>query len=240
MPYESADAEIIDPDRYDSAAGWQPKDPYEKQRKLVRKLYPDYGSSPFEVHPANKSAARAGNHTTGPLFGDMWRRGEVAVLFGESGVGKSILAMHIAETIARGKGFADGFAAPRAQPVVYFDFELTDIQFRERYSVQQEKTPANRSLFTSIASVLDTTEERISKEFADHINVAATAQARAVGITILHCVLVAEFIAFLEKLTLIRKTRRYRRVIRRFGCCVRVVVIIRPRTVVITDVLSLI
>ena len=147
MPYDSAEEEIIDLDRYESATGWQPKDPYEKQRKLARKLYPDYGCSPFEVHPANKSAARAGNHTTGPLFGDMWRRGEVAVLFGESGVGKSILAMHIAETIARGKRFAEGFAVPRAQPVVYFDFELTDIQFRERYSVQPGPNPRRRQRY---------------------------------------------------------------------------------------------
>jgi hypothetical protein len=41
-----------------------------------------------------------------PLFDDFWLTGEMAVCFGERGVGKSILAVQIADSIARGKPLA--------------------------------------------------------------------------------------------------------------------------------------
>ena len=56
------------------------------------------------------------------LFGNMWRTGVVALLFGETGVSKSILAMQIAESIARGLpalsvpgAVATGFRHPTAK-----------------------------------------------------------------------------------------------------------------------------
>src|SRR2546430_14470578 len=36
------------------------------------------------------------------LFDEFWREGELAVLFGDTGVGKSVLAMQIGDAIARG------------------------------------------------------------------------------------------------------------------------------------------
>src|SRR5687767_9730595 len=36
------------------------------------------------------------------VFDEFWRRGEVALMFGASGAGKSLLAMQAAEAIARG------------------------------------------------------------------------------------------------------------------------------------------
>ena len=75
-------------------------------------------------------------------FGELWRSGEVAVLFGESGSGKSLLATQIAESIARGRTMihptGEGprllMRPPRPQSVLYFDFERSDEQFTERYS----------------------------------------------------------------------------------------------------------
>ena len=75
----------------------------------------------------------------GQLFGNFWREGEVAILFGESGTGKSILAVQIAESIAR------GLNGKSAQAVLYFDFKSTLAQFLERYSV--ERRPGRRTRY---------------------------------------------------------------------------------------------
>ena len=37
-----------------------------------------------------------------PLFGEFWREGELALLFGAAGTGKSLLAVQLAESLARG------------------------------------------------------------------------------------------------------------------------------------------
>ena len=42
------------------------------------------------------------------LFDEFWREGELTLLFGAGGLGKSVLAMQIAEAIARGRAI-DGF-----------------------------------------------------------------------------------------------------------------------------------
>lgn len=60
-----------------------------------------------------------------PLFYSLWNEGEVACLFADSNVGKSILALQIAETIAE------------KRPVVYYDFEMEDRQLTDRYSVEE-------------------------------------------------------------------------------------------------------
>ncbi len=39
-----------------------------------------------------------------PLFGEMWKEGELAILFADTGCGKSIFAVQLAESIARGVG----------------------------------------------------------------------------------------------------------------------------------------
>jgi archaellum biogenesis ATPase FlaH len=56
------------------------------------------------------------------LFMESWFEGELCILFADSNVGKSILAVQIGATIAK------------TQPVIYFDFELSAKQFEGRYS----------------------------------------------------------------------------------------------------------
>ena len=68
-----------------------------------------------------------------PLFDMFWLEGELTFLFGSTGIGKSILAVQIADAIAKGakiQGF-DGVQTPRR--VCYFDFELSARQFAKRY-----------------------------------------------------------------------------------------------------------
>ncbi len=68
---------------------------------------------------------------------------EVAVLFGPTGLGKSVLAVQIAESLARGVPLAP-FDSPKPgcevppQRVLYLDFELTRLQFAQRYTTTSD------------------------------------------------------------------------------------------------------
>jgi len=72
------------------------------------------------------------------LFGKFWHQGEVCILFADSNLGKSILAVQIADAISKGKGASPFEVEAAAQPVIYCDFELTNKQFEARYSVNYE------------------------------------------------------------------------------------------------------
>jgi hypothetical protein len=72
------------------------------------------------------------------LFGEFWLEGEVSILFADTGKGKSILAVHIAESIARGRGIEPMVNTAPAQTVLYLDFELTAKQFEMRYSADPD------------------------------------------------------------------------------------------------------
>ncbi|MDE6197850.1 MAG: AAA family ATPase [Muribaculaceae bacterium] len=62
-----------------------------------------------------------------PLWMNLWYEGEVCCLFADTNVGKSIYAIQIAEEIAK------------TQPVLYFDFEMSDKQFQMRYTDAETK-----------------------------------------------------------------------------------------------------
>ncbi|MEQ1762490.1 MAG: AAA family ATPase [Pyrinomonadaceae bacterium] len=90
----------------------------------------------FLAKPANAllRAAKGKPREERRLFGDFWLEGEMTVLFGETGCGKSVLAMQIARALTGG---------PRLEPfemdvepgrLGYFDFELSEDQFRKRYT----------------------------------------------------------------------------------------------------------
>lgn len=68
------------------------------------------------------------------LFGEFWFEGEVSVLFADTNVGKSILAVQIADSISRGKNIEGLKLEVDPMKVAYLDFELSDKQFEKRYS----------------------------------------------------------------------------------------------------------
>ena len=73
------------------------------------------------------------------LFDEFWREGELALLFGAAGTGKSVLAMQIADRIARGRGI-DGFEmTAKRQRVLYVDLRLSDRHFNLRYRAETPK-----------------------------------------------------------------------------------------------------
>jgi archaellum biogenesis ATPase FlaH len=73
------------------------------------------------------------------LFGEFWFEGELCILFADTNLGKSILAVQIGNSISKGE-YIKGFKLETSkQPILYFDFELSDKQFENRYSIKFEQ-----------------------------------------------------------------------------------------------------
>lgn len=91
----------------------------------------------FKVKSANKWLGQA---KTRPiprmLFGEFWFEGELCILFADTNLGKSILAVQIANSITKGEYIAGFRLEASSQDAIYFDFELSDKQFENRYSEQ--------------------------------------------------------------------------------------------------------
>jgi predicted ATP-dependent serine protease len=89
----------------------------------------------FNLKPANEWIADVEKRPLQKaLFGDFWLEGELAILFSDTGRGKSTLAVQIAEALARGIRIEPMTEVPPAQKVLYFDFEMSEKQFAARYS----------------------------------------------------------------------------------------------------------
>ena len=81
----------------------------------------------LSIKSANRTLTEA-SMTANPkqLYGEFWFEHEVGCLFADSNVGKSILAIQIAEDIAK-----------TGEIVLYFDFELSEKQFQLRFTDEQ-------------------------------------------------------------------------------------------------------
>lgn len=70
------------------------------------------------------------------LIDDLLLEGELAIVFGGTGEGKTGFAVHCGNDIASGKSTTGLEIGAGPQPVLYFDFELSDTQHARRYSVE--------------------------------------------------------------------------------------------------------
>ncbi|MBJ6111779.1 AAA family ATPase [Hymenobacter sp. BT523] len=68
-----------------------------------------------------------------PLFGTLWETPGIAILAGDTGVGKSILAVHVAHLVSSPTPELLGLPSEAMESVLYYDFELTDRQFAKRF-----------------------------------------------------------------------------------------------------------
>jgi len=68
------------------------------------------------------------------LFGELWFEGELCILFADTNLGKSILAVQIGNSISSGISTCGMDLQAKHQPVIYVDFELSDKQLECRYS----------------------------------------------------------------------------------------------------------
>lgn len=90
----------------------------------------------FKVKTANKWIEQAKTRPIPKmLFGKLWFENELCILFADTNLGKSILAVQIGNSISKGE-YINGFVLEAVkQPILYFDFELSDKQFENRYSI---------------------------------------------------------------------------------------------------------
>jgi len=72
------------------------------------------------------------------LFGELWHQHELCMMFADTNIGKSVLAVQIGESIARGQGVGPFACQAEPERVAYFDFELTRSQFLMRCSKDKE------------------------------------------------------------------------------------------------------
>jgi archaellum biogenesis ATPase FlaH len=93
----------------------------------------------FLVRTANRCIEQAKNRPIPKmLFGEFWSEGELCILFAESGLGKSILAVQIGNSNSKGEQISGFKLEAPAQTVLYFDFELNDKMFEKRYSIEYQ------------------------------------------------------------------------------------------------------
>ena len=144
LPERDPVQELLSGD-YASAIGWDPEAEADRRRhaaieKHRREHGPEYvDSSIFTWGDAADIFDREAVPAPGPLelFGPLVRECELTVLFGEAGCGKSMLAMQIADAVARGADAIENDKLRNAAGpmlVMYLDFEMTRGQIAERYS----------------------------------------------------------------------------------------------------------
>jgi RecA-family ATPase len=94
----------------------------------------------FKVRTANKCIEDAKSRPIPKmLFGELWFENELCILFADTNLGKSILAVQIGNSISKGQ-YIHGFKLEaEKQSILYFDFELSDKQFENRYSIDFEQ-----------------------------------------------------------------------------------------------------
>lgn len=68
------------------------------------------------------------------LFSELWFENELCILFSDTNLGKSALAIQIANSLSKGFSIYGFKLEVLPQKVLYFDFELSDKQLEKRYS----------------------------------------------------------------------------------------------------------
>ena len=89
----------------------------------------------FDIKTGNEWIDQARNRPIPKmLFSELWHENELCILFADTNLGKSILAVQIADSISKGVNISGFKLEAKIQKVLYFDFELSDKQFENRYS----------------------------------------------------------------------------------------------------------
>jgi archaellum biogenesis ATPase FlaH len=102
----------------------------------------------FIVKPAHNWVTEASKKPIpNMLFDRFWYEGELCILFADTNLGKSILAVQIANSIAEGINIPGLMLQSPAQQVVYFDFEMSAKQFENRYSADYKDHYSFHSYF---------------------------------------------------------------------------------------------
>lgn len=109
---------------------------------------PDAVVELFDIYPANEWMVMETEHETPQmLFGNFWLEGELCILFADTNMGKSLLAVQLADSISRGEAIAPFALGAEASAVLYIDFELTGKQFEQRYTDGQHRYQFAREFY---------------------------------------------------------------------------------------------
>ncbi|MFB6317306.1 AAA family ATPase [Saccharicrinis sp. FJH54] len=68
------------------------------------------------------------------LLGCLWYQSELAILFADTNLGKSVFAVQMADSLTKGKAFIPFMEKCEKFKVLYCDFEMSSKQFENRYS----------------------------------------------------------------------------------------------------------
>lgn len=109
-------------------------------------------------------------HSGAMLFGDFWYEGELCILFADTNVGKSILAVQIGDALSRGIPIPRFAMRPQPGTVLYFDFELSDAQFAKRYTSELHGMHEFHPNFYRVVSSPDATGARRFASYHEYIN----------------------------------------------------------------------
>ena len=128
--------------------------------------------SVFKVNTANNWMQEAAMRPTPKkLFGSLWLEGELSILYADTGIGKTILAVQIADNISSGRQMLPFVNETPAQKVLYLDFELTDKQFQMRYTGSTGKMYAFNDNFlrAEISFDDDVTDELVMQAIENEV-----------------------------------------------------------------------
>jgi predicted transcriptional regulator len=126
------------------------------------------------------------------LFGEFWSEGELAILFADTGAGKSALAVQIAESIARGKAIEPFGMTAKPRRVLYLDCELARKQFEMRYSAEPKEGEERRRRHYRFSEKCYRAEIKRNRELPEgfktleqYVRAALEPAVRAVGAKVL-------------------------------------------------------
>lgn len=120
-----------------SATGSDTDREYAERISFIYDMAKELNMGVADLRPANKWMLEANLEPKARrLYGDLWYEGETCILFADTNVGKSILAVQIANAVASGcEPFIPCLQCEAGrQPVIYADLELSKRQFLNRYS----------------------------------------------------------------------------------------------------------
>ncbi len=105
-----------------------------RQKRSPAAANPEDASAVFHVCTGNRWM-EMGEREAPPnmLFGELWLRNELCILFADTNVGKSVLAVQVANSLSRRSPIRPFALQSRALKVLYIDFELSTQQFCTRY-----------------------------------------------------------------------------------------------------------
>lgn len=117
------------------------------------------------------------------LFSEFWHEGELCILFADTNVGKSILAVQIGNSIALGEPLQGFKMEAEKQKILYLDFELSDKQFEVRYSVNYK----NHYQFINnfLRAEIDPDTEGPEGKFEEFLHASLDAMLNEEGVKIL-------------------------------------------------------